>query len=526
MNTSATSVPEGLSFSAPYWEKVGNFVALLAYSGIVLFTVRYHEKWADEAQAWLLARDLDLKTLFFHELRYEGHPGLWHLILWLAQRAFHAPYGAISYIGVAFAIAGAALLIFKAPFPWYVRWPLAFTYCLVYQYAVIARPYTLLPLLCFAVAIFFNGVQHPARMTLVLALMANLIVHGAILAACFGLLFLLQATKSWPGFDGRVRTQYFMCAALMVCVFLFLVVTLKPTSDIEEFVAKREVAQLSQAAKQQMNIVGPITKLETIVSGAFLDFFLPSALFVLAAAYWCLTRRRFLVFALPVGSMIAVYSIIHGAAHHHGTATVAAITALWIAWPTRQEQNREAKREKWQLRGMIALLLIFCAVNIWDAAVVIKREYLYPYSGADDAARYLRAVGADRGPMFGFLFGVVAVQAHFNHNIFANVPTAYFHHGLPLAGTSLDVEELERIQPEYIVAYSQDPQLMLEGGLPQLTTRGYELVHFSDGYYLYKRAVFEREVYFILRRISSCAVFLLATSKHHSQLVLVNELEA
>ena len=42
---------------------------------------------------------------------------------------------------------------------------------------------------------------------------------------------------------------------------------------------------------------------------------------------------------------------------------------------------------------------------------------------------------------------------------------------------------------------------MLETGLPQLTTRGYELVHFSDGYYLYKRAVFEREVYFILRRI-------------------------
>lgn len=501
MSTVNTVALEQQDAPPPVWEKVGNFVVLLAYSSIVLFTVHYHEKWADEAQAWLLARDLDLKTLFFHELRYEGHPGLWHTILWLSQRIFHAPYGAISYIGVAFAIAGVALLIFKAPFPWYVRWPLAFTYCLVYQYAVIARPYTLLPLLCFAVAIFFQDIEHPAKMTAVLALMANLILHGAILAACFGLLFLLQGAKSWPQFNKHLRTKYIVCAALMVCVFLLLFVMLKPTPDIEEFVVKREVAQMSQAAKQEMNIATSTTKLEAIVSGAFLDFFLPSALFVLLAGYWCFTRRRFLVFALPVGSMIAVYSIIHGAAHHHGTATVAALTALWITWPTQEEQDRETKREKWQLRGMIALLLIFCAVNIWDAAVVIKREYLYPYSGADDAARYLRSVGADRGPMFGLLFGVVAVQAYFDHNIFANMPTAYFHHGLPLAGTSLDIEELKKIRPEYVVAYSQDPQLMLETGLPQLTTRGYELVHFSDGYYLYKRAVFEREVYFILRRI-------------------------
>ena len=165
--------PQTVASERPRWEKIGNAVVLLVYSGVVLFTVRYHEKWADEAQAWLLARDLDLKTLWFHELRYEGHPGLWHTILWVAQRVFHAPYGAIGYIGVIFAIAGVAVLVFKAPFPWYIRWPLAFTYVLIYQYAVIARPYTLLPLLCFAVALFFKDREHPWRITLVLVLLST-----------------------------------------------------------------------------------------------------------------------------------------------------------------------------------------------------------------------------------------------------------------------------------------------------------------------------------------------------------------
>ena len=42
---------------------------------------------------------------------------------------------------------------------------------------------------------------------------------------------------------------------------------------------------------------------------------------------------------------------------------------------------------------------------------------------------------------------------------------------------------------------------MLKIGIPPIKAEGYEIVHFSDGYYLYKRAVFERDVYFILRRV-------------------------
>ena len=39
-----------------------------------------HENWRDEAQAWLLARDLSIPELF-EQMSYEGHPCLWHLLL-------------------------------------------------------------------------------------------------------------------------------------------------------------------------------------------------------------------------------------------------------------------------------------------------------------------------------------------------------------------------------------------------------------------------------------------------------------
>ena len=92
---------------SPWW-RIADFAVFSLWVAIVAFILPYHEKWADEAQAWLIARDLALRTIWFHELRYEGSPGLWHTILWVAQHVFHARYGALCVLarglGVAVAL--------------------------------------------------------------------------------------------------------------------------------------------------------------------------------------------------------------------------------------------------------------------------------------------------------------------------------------------------------------------------------------------------------------------------------------
>jgi hypothetical protein len=485
------------------WWRAGDAAVLLAYSALVLWTIPYHEKWTDEAQAWLIARDLDLRTMWFHQLRYEGSPGLWHTILWVAQHVFHAKYDALGYIGAAFAIAGAAVLIFWAPFPRIVRWPLVFTYVMVYQYAVIARPYTLLPLLAFCAALLFKDLEHPERLTVVLVLLALLTLHGTILAGCLGLAYLAEGYKHRDKLQPNVRTRYLFSAISMAVVFIFIAAILKPTPDVEEFVLKKQIAEAPQSVARLFPTFWQ--KLTAVTTGAFIDWQVPSLLLVLLFAAWCIWRKKWLPFVLPVGTLILFYCMVHGAAHHHGTVFVAAITGVWIAWPSSSEQAFLGKTGRFAVLSGSALLLLLCFFNIWDAAVVIKHEYLFPYSGAPDAVKYLKSVGAERSPMFGFLIGTVAIQAYFDQNVFANNPHTYFHHGLPLNTTVLNEDELNRVKPEYIVAYTQDPQLMLQVGEKELVARGYALVHFSDGYYLYKQGVFEREVYLIYRRTESAA---------------------
>jgi len=494
---SVISSPETPNPAARWW-RLADCGVLGAWIAVVAFTLRYHEKWADEAQAWLIARDLDLKTIWFHELRYEGSPGLWHTILWVAQHVFHARYDALGFIGMAGATAGVALLIFKAPFPRYIRWPLAFTYFMVYQYAVIARPYTLMPLLAFAAALLFKDLEHPERMTVVLVLLANLSLHGTILAGCLGLAYVLDAYRARATLDAHVRKKYWVCIGVMAAVFVFIVLILKPTPDVGEF-AKRPLDQMP-ASIQAMQ-PRTLTKLESTVSGAFLDYWLPSTIFVLLTGWWCFYRGRLAVFALPLLLLSALYSLIHGYAHHHGTLFVAAITALWIAWPRTWEQPGFNLLQQRAQLCITALLLCLCALNVWDAEVAIRHEYLYPYSGAEDAANYLKSVGADHEKIVGFLYGVVGVQAYFDHNILANIPTAYYHHGTPLRGFDLDINEFRGINPEYVVAFTEQPQLMLDFGIPPIRAEGYEVVHFSDGYMIYKQGVYVRQVYFILRRM-------------------------
>lgn len=483
------------------WWRLADFGVIGIWAAIVGFTLSHHEKWMDEAQAWLFARDLSLYDLWFHELRYEGSPGLWHTMLWVAQRVFHAGYGVVGPIGAACALAGVALLILKAPFPRYIRWPLAFTYFLIYQYAVIARQYTLLPVLAFAAAYKFKDREHPEYMTLVLVLLANTSFHGTLMAACFGLAYLVEVVPAWRSLPDRLRMRYWVCIGVMALTFVCVYAVVKPAADSGELAKKQGLFVLPSWRNGQGQEITPVVKLGSAISGAFLDYTVPSAIFLVLLLVWSATRRRLLAFALPVAVQAALYSLVYGSPHHQGSLLVAAIAGLWIAWPDSQEQKSMRDFDRWSLWAVEGLLVCFCVINIWDSGVVIKREYLYPYSGARDAADYLKSVGADGTVIFGYNFGVSGVQAYFDHNILANVPTAYTHNSADNPVFHFDRDEFERVRPDYVLADTRSPQVMLQLDVPLMVARGYEVAHFSDGYYFYKRSVYEREAYFIFRRM-------------------------
>ncbi|HMD48535.1 MAG TPA: hypothetical protein VKG79_05535, partial [Bryobacteraceae bacterium] len=160
------------------------FCVAAVYALVLAAAILRHEPWADEAQAWLLARDASLWDLWTRLMHYEGSPGIWQTLLHFVVR-IGVPYSAYRWIPGILAFSAVWMLVRYAPLPLFLRVLLPFTYFLCYQYAVIARSYALLAPLLFATALIYpQAPRKPVLFTTLLCLIAGVSVHGFVIASC------------------------------------------------------------------------------------------------------------------------------------------------------------------------------------------------------------------------------------------------------------------------------------------------------------------------------------------------------
>ncbi len=223
---------------ATLWLGRQEFAVFAAYLAMVCVAVSFYAPWEDEGRSWMISRSFGVYTLLFRILRYEGHPFLWYLVLW-GPAHLHMSYLCINWISAAIASAGIYVLLRFAPFPFYLRALLPFSFFLAYQYAVVARSYVLFPLLGFLVAHLYRQTRSKPILTAVaLGLLANVSVHGTIVASSFAVLYAVKLYREQRsgGLSPRVKRNAVIGAVAGAGVFasslLFVAVCLWPTQDL------------------------------------------------------------------------------------------------------------------------------------------------------------------------------------------------------------------------------------------------------------------------------------------------------
>jgi len=387
---------------------------LAAYSTLLLVGITHHEAWADEAEAWLSARDLGYRYLVFHELRYEGVPPLWPTILWIANHWFHLPYQSIGWIGGLCALAGCWFFCRYSPFPLWIRVLFPFTYFMAFQYAMVARPYVLLPLFAFMAAYFFaDAERRPWRFVAATSALAMLCAMGTMFAMG------LVAARTWYAFrswDDVAKPMKKMTAALAVFVMVVVLIAVVnwPAADG----AATKLGRPPTYGDSGGNSGFQSLPYEIVV--AFFGSLIPSLAFLVVVGAWCACRRRFLACALPLALLLAFFVKVVGSLWHCGALTLIVMAALWIAWPLPAKGRAKLGRTLNAL-VLVGLACLF-AVHIYWTARTLEMDYSRPYSGSLDAANFLRSVGADRSSTCGFGFHSVAIQPYFREGIFKNWP--------------------------------------------------------------------------------------------------------
>jgi len=333
-----------------------------------------HQPWFDEAQAWLLARDSSPWDLFAHHLRHEGSPGLWHLML-MGPAKLGMPYRTISVISGLGALAGTALLLWKSPFPLLVRVLYPFSYFALYQYGVIARSYALVaPLLFWAAIAHRDRLRRPGWFTVALILLANVALHGFIVAIAWEALLLASLRGAWPQLDALERRRQKIWIAAFAANAVVEIAELWPPAD------------LIGGGQWDLSPHHAITMAWGLVTN------LPVApLSILAVAvtlYWLWLRRSLLIYLLPTLGLLVLFDIRYFSPWHSGMLLLVFLAAVWVA----REQARPPRRSiPAGLTPAVsaAMVVVLAGLCGWSAAAM-ARDADEPYSGAPAAAAFIQ----------------------------------------------------------------------------------------------------------------------------------------
>ncbi len=452
--------------------------AAAAYTILLAFNVAHHEPWADEAQSWLLARDSHLLELWTKLLRYEGSPGLWHTLLYFCIRV-GIPYAGMNVVSGLAGLAAIILLLRYAPFPLPIRLLLPFTFFLAYQYAVIARNYSLVPLLLFACAIAYKGgVRRNRTVTVLLCLLAAVSAQAFILSASIWLVFQMRIARQWRALDRSTKKKTIQSGLAYLTVLLIMATLVWPNRDItfarvpnwspSDFLA------LSRFAVQQ----------------AFGEGFLPLVVIGLTAPFlW--KSGGWLLFLLPGFLLCAFGAVEYSSYWHWGFLFLGWLFALWVA----------SIDTKPTFPVLVALGVVIVVGCYWTFAST-RYDWKHPYSGSLSAAHYIQESGLAGQSLFAIGFSSVGVQPYFPKNIFVN-----FNSGQDRAywdwsrhnSTNDAVERLGSSHPDYVLAgYLWPPEQQLWTHL--ITASGYQRVKHFEGQIFWRTNTVQPDSFDLYRR--------------------------
>lgn len=362
------------------------------YAIITLVAVLHHEIWADEAQVWMLCKNLSVPELIKH-LHNEGHPALLYLLT--------MPFAKISsniicmqLICWAFMCMAVFILLYKSPFNIFIKMAIILSAGFIYFLPVIARGYSLIPFFTLMAAILYSKrKEHPILYAIPLFFLANthVIMFGfvGILFVCF--LYEMIKEKSF--------SKQNISAILIIFTGLLLVVLqLYNTTQSNTLIAYNFENLILKVCKTlsfffinfynnmitaNHSLVFPIIDLPCILV-LFLSFL---ALIINLCVN---SKKLFLIAIAGIGFQFFIYFFVYNP-HTYVTRIYCALIILIFCFWILYEQNSFNETKKISKKKFTTVILtLFFALSIYNGINYYNLELKYDYAGAKQTAAFIK----------------------------------------------------------------------------------------------------------------------------------------
>lgn len=359
-----------------------NILLMIFYSITTLILVLLHENWRDEAQSWLIARDLNFIDIF-KQLKYEGHPCLWYLILFpFAKLGF--PYITENLISWLIMNITAWIIIKKAPFSTYIKFLILLTSPFIYLYPVIARSYCLIPLAIVLIAITYkNRKTQPIKYVLSILFLAHTHV---IMLGLVGMLFLffffeelfIKFKEKNKEEKKKIIISLLISVIGLIMLFLQLFGSLQSNKNINS-----NIIINTDTIGVMYNEIFEILKMlfwEVLAKPLFL------VLMLLLIYEFIKHTKNAIIILVSIFFQICVYTFIYPVSGQRaGTVMLIIMLFLWI----QSEENRskaETTKNELIFEVIFLILLVF---NIATSVQMIEEDIKYNYSDSKEVGNYI-----------------------------------------------------------------------------------------------------------------------------------------
>lgn len=432
-------------FKKDWWK----YLELVLYSTLIGIMISVHVPWVDEVHSWLIARDSNPVSLLFRYMRYEGTPGLWHLLL-MAPAKLKMPLVTLNIIaGIIMAVA-AYLVIFRSPFPKIIKVLLPFSYFFLYQYAIVSRQYCLIPLLLFLLAtIYKQKNERPYAYFTLIILLACVSLHGTVIALCLLTLNLIDLKKNWAELSAGQKKGNLIGLAVFALVLVLLVIMLLPPADIDS------------PGRYDLGIINFLKVCKYIAASMLTTYWYLYIPLIAILLLWFYKRRLLLTCAVLIVPLFVFFAVVYVSITHLGIVFFLLVFLLWLSFDdSHRENEREFKLERIPFeKVMTATVAVILLVQIVFAFMSFGEEFQADFCASKAVASHIKKNNLENKKID--ILGIqTTILGYFDENIFSNFNNGHKPCFWLYSTENLDIktagkkniEKVVKDKPDYIIA--------------------------------------------------------------------------
>jgi len=373
------------------------------YFIVSLIGILHHELWLDEAHHWLLARDSHSIADLAQNIRREGHPILWSLMLYGVSCLTSNLVG-MQLLHIIVSTATVFVFLKKAPFSWLFKTIFIFGYFMVFEYNLISRNYILGVFFLFlACDAFKEREKKSVRLLFFLAMAANVHLLFGVIA------FALFLTVLWERFQDKTllrNSEYVVGYAIFGCGIGLLAYQILNTDSVWFFDSFNAMPYSERFTKGFISLFKGLVMLPNFTSIHFwntnliIDWSKPIGavlgLLVYALPLLLFFKNRktlFFVYTALIGTQVFFFVTQRGAARFDGLTYLILISALWIENYFAADHYKLKEILSANLVGLLKKPIVYgiLCLHLLSGMVAYVIDWNHPFTNAEKVADYLKA---------------------------------------------------------------------------------------------------------------------------------------